>query len=92
MPGVDKGRAQEGSHREPGRELGVVRSHHAGESFARSGPVRLVDEAERQACDQPNLVAAVRKSVGSEEVLADRSHDQFPSFDHLLSVISMVEE
>ena len=29
-----------------------------------SGLVRFVDEAERQACDQPNLVAAVRKAVG----------------------------
>ena len=54
--------------------------------------VRFVDEAERQACDQPNLVAAVGKAVGGEEVLTDRSHDQFPSFDHLLSVIWMVEE
>ncbi len=92
MPGVDKGRAQEGSHREPGRELGVVRPHHAGESFACGGPMSFLNEAEREACDQPNLVAAVRKAVGGEEVLAGRSYDQFPSFNQLLSVIRMVEE
>ena len=61
-------------------------------AFACSGLVRFVDEAERQACDQPNLVAAVRKAVGGEEVLADRSYDHFPSFNQLLSVIRMVEE
>ena len=76
----------------PGRELGVVRPHCVGESFACSGLLRFVDEAERQACDQPNLIAAVRKAVGGEEVLADRSYDHFPPFNQLLSVIRMVEK